>query len=45
MFASHEKFIYLQFITQFGGRHEDLFNPENSCRRRAKLKGDLNFLG
>ena len=32
MVAPHEKFIYLQyyiFITQFGGRHEDMFNPES----------------
>ena len=33
------------FIAQFGGRHEDLSHPENSCRPRAKPEGDLNFLG
>ena len=33
------------FIAQFGGRHEDLFNPDNSCRPRAKPEGDMNFLG
>ena len=36
---------YYTFIAQFGGRHEDLFNPENSCRPRAKPEGDMNFLG
>ena len=33
------------FIAQFGGRHEDLSHPENSCRPRAKPEGDMNFLG
>ena len=32
------------FIAQFGGRHEDLSHPENSCRPRAKPDGDMNFL-
>ena len=36
---------YHTFIAQFGGRHEDLFNPENSCRPRAKPEGYVNFLG
>ena len=36
---------YYAFIAQFGGRHEDLFNPENSCRPRAKPEGDMDFLG
>ena len=33
------------FIVQFGGRHEDLSHPENSCRPRAKPEGDMDFLG
>ena len=32
---------YFTFISQFGGRHEDFFNPENSCVPWAKQ----NFLG
>ena len=37
--------VHYTFIDQFGGRHKDLFNPENSCRPRAKPEGDMNFLG
>ena len=40
----HEIELYT-FIAQFGGRHEDLSHPENSCRPRAKPEGDMNFLG
>ena len=36
---------YYTFIAQFGGRHEDLFNPENSCRQRTKPEVNMNFLG
>ena len=36
---------YYTFIAQFGGRHEDLLNPENSCHPRAKPEGDMDFLG
>ena len=37
--------IQYTFIAQFGGRHEDLSHPENSCILRAKPEGDMNFLG
>ena len=33
------------FIALFGGSHEDLSHPENSCHPRAKPEGDINFLG
>ena len=34
------------FIAQLVGRHEGLFNPENSCLPRASSpEGDMNFLG
>ena len=36
---------YYTFIAQFGGRHDDLSHPENSCHPRAKPEGDMNFLG
>ena len=26
--------LYINFIAMFGGRHEDLFDPENSFRPR-----------
>ena len=34
-----------QLIAQLVGRHEDLFNPQNSCRPRATPSDDMNFLG
>ena len=37
--------VYHTFIARFGGRHDDLLNPENSCSLRAKPKGDMNFMG
>ena len=33
------------FIAKFGGRHEDLSLPENSCPPWAKPEGDMIFLG
>ena len=47
-FGPDELFRFIKlytFIAQFGGRHEDLSHPENSCRPRAKPEGDMNFLG
>ena len=37
--------VILYIFAQFGGRHEDLSHPENSCRPMAKPEGDMNFLG
>ena len=45
MRLTYDKRWYYTFIVQFGGRHEDLSHPENSCRPRAKPEGDINFLG
>ena len=30
--AQFKRVTFYTFIAQLGGRHEDLFNPENSCR-------------
>ena len=37
--------VYHTFIAQFGGRHEDLFSPENPCLPQASPSSDMNFLG
>ena len=42
LFLSSLLSVYNQLytsITQLVGRHEDLFNPENSCRLREKAEG------
>ena len=37
--------VHYTFIAKFGRRHEDLFNPENSCRPEGKSRGRHEFSG